>query len=126
MTIFFKILDYLSALAMGIGTLFLVTLVVGRGWNMFLAMVAGMVIGMGVLLLALILFCSFSTLFELVPKGMIITMVTGMVSGMAAANGQGFTLMASASAVFSFGTQIAIDLYNMKVSGEVTIDKDRQ
>lgn len=122
----FKILDYLSAVLMGTGTFVLAAIAVSRDWNMFVAMITGMVIGMGVLSLSLLLFISVSTPFELVPKGMMITMVTGMTSGMAAAiDGPDFVFMISASAVFSICAQAGFDLYNMKLKGEVPIEKER-
>lgn len=127
MKILFKILDYVCALFMGTGTLFLVTLAVSRGGNVFFAIIAGMMIGTGVLLLSLLLFSSFSTPFEIIPTGMIITMVTGMASGMAAAmNGADFAVMVSAAAVFSLCTQVGFDLYNIKLRGEIPVDRQQR
>lgn len=125
MKILFKILDYLTAVIMGTGTLFLVNLAVNKDWNMVFAMFVGMMVGTGVLLLSLLLFSSFSTLFEIFPKGMIITMVTGMASGMVAAiDALDFAFMVSAAAVFSACAQLGFDLYNMKLQGEVPVDKE--
>ena len=127
MKVLFKMLDYLSAVLMGTGTLFLVTLAVSKDWNMFFAMIVGMILGMGVLLLTLLLFIFISTPFEIIPKGMIITMSTGMASGMVTAiDGLGFVFMVSAAAVFSLCAQLGFDLYNMKLNGEVPVDKEQQ
>jgi hypothetical protein len=123
----FKILDYLSAVLMGTGTFVLATIIVSKNWNMVVAMIAGMVIGMGVLLLSLMLFVTVSTPFEILPKGMIITMVTGMISGMVTAvDGPDFMFMLSASVVFSLCAQAGFDLYNRKLQGNVPIDNERQ
>jgi len=126
MNVLFKILDYLSAVLMGAGTLFLVTLSVGKDWNMFFAMIVGMAIGMGVLVLSLLLFSSFSAAFEIFPVGMVITMPVGMAAGMImSGDGPDFVFMVSASAVFSVCAQLGFDLYNMKLKGEVPVDKEQ-
>jgi len=123
MKVLFKILDYLSALLMGTGTLFLVTLSVSSDWNMFVAMIAGMVIGMVVLVLALVLFSSFSAAFEIFPVGMVITMPVGMAAGMAVTVADpNLKCMVSGAAVFSLCAQLGFDLYNMKLQGEVPVD----
>jgi hypothetical protein len=119
--ILFKILDYTISALMGSGTLFLVSLVVSKDWNMFLAMAAGMVLGMIVLLIIVMLFSFISTPFELFPVGMVITMFTGMASGMALVMWEAdFQLMLSAAVIFLLFAQLVIDLYNMKLKGEVT------
>ena len=109
---------------MGTGTLFFVSLVVSESWNMFLAMIVGMVLGIVVLLLAVVLFVSVSTAFELFPVGMIITMFTGMTTGMIITIVEiDFKLMLLAATAFSLLAQFWIDLYNMKLKGDVQIDK---
>ena len=123
MKILFKILDYIISVIMGTGTLYLVSLVVSDSWNMFLAMAVGMVLGMVVLLLSVLLFVSVSTAFELFPVGMVITMITGMTAGMVITMVEiDFQLMLFASISFSLFAQLCIDLYNMKLKGEVPID----
>lgn len=122
----FKVLDYITAFLMGIGTLFLATIVVGNEWNMLLAMVTGMIAGMVVLLMALVLFSPFSTPFELLPKGMVITMATGMVAGMlVTVDGAETFFMIAASAVFSICVQAGFDFYNMKLRGDVPVDEEQ-
>jgi hypothetical protein len=124
MKILFKILDYMISVFMGTGTLFLVSLVVSASWNMFLAMIVGMVLGIVVLLLAVVLFVSVSTAFELFPVGMIITMFTGMTTGMVITIVEiDFKLMLLAAIAFSLLSQFWIDIYNMKLKGNVQIDK---
>ena len=109
---------------MGTGTLYLVSLVVSENWNMFLAMIVGMVLGMVVLLLSVLLFVSVSTAFELFPVGMVITMITGMTAGMVITMVEiDFQLMLFASIAFSLIVQFLIDLYNIKLKGEVPIDQ---
>ncbi len=109
---------------MGTGTLFLVSLVVSESWNMFLAMIMGMVLGIVVLLLTVLLFVSVSTAFELLPVGMIITMFTGMTAGMIITIVEiDFKLMLFAAIAFSLLAQFWIDLYNMKLKGDVPIEK---
>ncbi len=108
---------------MGSGTLYIVSLVVNENWNMLLAMIAGMVIGIVVLLISLLLFIFVSTAFELIPSGMIITMFTGMAAGMAmTAAEMDFRFMLSAVIVFSLLAQVYIDLYNVKLKGEIPVE----
>jgi hypothetical protein len=124
MKIIFKILDYITAALMGVGTVYFVSLAVSTNWNVFIAMIAGMVIGMAVLLFAVLLFSSFSTAFEIFPVGMIITMFTGMGAGMILSMEEpDFTLMLTAAIAFSLFSQLCIDLYNMRLKGEVPLDK---
>ncbi len=124
MKILFKILDYIISVLMGTGTLFLVSFVVSESWNMFLAMIMGMVLGIVVLLLTVLLFVSVATVFELFPVGMIITMFTGMTTGMVITIVEiDFILMLLAAIAFSLFAQFWIDLYNMKLIGDVQIDK---
>jgi hypothetical protein len=122
--ILFKMLDYLISVFMGAGTVFVVSLIVGEGWNMFIAMIAGMVLGMFVLLLTVMLFVYVSSAFELFHVGMVITMLVGMISGMAMAVGKAdFTRMLCAAIILSVLAQLCMDLLNMKLKGEVTVDK---
>ena len=124
MKILFKILDYTISVLMGAGTVCLVSLVVGREWNMFLAMFVGMILGMVVLVLIVLIFSPVSTPFELFPVGMIITMFTGMVTGMVYTRGEAdFTVMLVAAVLFSLSAQFAMDIYNMRLRGEVPIDR---
>ena len=124
MKILFKILDYIISVLMGTGTLFLVSLVVSESWNMFLAMIMGMVLGIVVLLLAVVLFISVATVFELFPVGMVITMFTGMTTAMVITIVEiDFKLMLLAAVAFSLFAQFWIDSYNMKLKGDVQIDK---
>ncbi len=124
MKILFKILDYIISVLMGTGTLFLVSLVVSESWNMLLAMTIGMILGIVVLLLTVLLFVSVSTVFELFPVGMVITMFTGMTAGMVITIVEiDFILMLLAAIAFSLFAQFWIDLYNMKLKGDVQIDK---
>jgi hypothetical protein len=115
-------LDYLSSVFMGAGTIFVVSLVVGEGWNMFIAMIVGMVLGMLVLLLTVMLFVYVSTAFELFPVGMIITMLTGMAAGMVLSMGEtDLALLLWAGIIYSILAQLCMDLYNMKLNGEVPV-----
>ncbi len=123
MKILFKALDYLIAIFMGTGTVFLVSLVVHESWNMALAMVAGMFLGMAVLVLAVLLFIYVSTAFELFPAGMVITMFTGMAAGMAITMMEtDLFFMLMAAVFFSVIAQFGIDMYNMKLQGDVTVE----
>jgi hypothetical protein len=124
MKILFKILDYLISVFMGTGTFFLSALVISESWNMFFAMIMGMILGTAVLLLSVLLFSSFSTAFEIFPVGMIITMFTGMAAGMVmAAGASDFLLMSLAVILFSLLAQLLIDLYNMKLKGDVPVER---
>jgi hypothetical protein len=83
-----------------------------------------MVLGMVVLLLSILLFISVSTAFELFPVGMVITMITGMTTGMVITMVEiDFQLMLFAAIAFSLFAHLCIDLYNMKLKGEVQIDR---
>jgi hypothetical protein len=124
MKILFKILDYILASLMGAGTFIAVSLVVSTSWNMLFAMLVGMVLGTAVLICAVLLFSSFSTPFEIFPVGMIITMFTGMASGMMLSiDEHDFILMLFSVIVFSLFVQLCIDMYNMKLKGEVPLDE---
>ena len=124
MKILFKILDYIVSVLMGTGTLLLVSLVVSENWNMFLAMIVGMVLGIVVLLLTVLLFISVTTVFELFPVGMVITMFTGMTTGMIITIVEiDFKFMLIAAIAFSLFAHFLIDAYNMKLKGDVQIDK---
>jgi hypothetical protein len=123
MKILFKILDYVASVLMGVGTLFIVSLVISESWNMFFAMIVGMVIGIVVLLLSVLLFSSVSTAFEIFPVGMVITMFTGMATGIVITIVEvDFILMLLTAITFSLFVQLWVDLYNMKLKGEVPVD----
>lgn len=123
MKILLKILDYIISVLMGVGTLALVSLVVSQDWNMFLAMIAGMLLGGAVLLSSALFFLSVSTPFELFPVGMVITMITGMAAGMLmSVSDLRFSSLLRDVVVFCFIVQIWIDLYNVKLKGEVPRD----
>ena len=124
MKILFKILDYIISVLMGTGTLFFVSLVVSESWNMFLAMIVGMVLGIVVLLLTVLLFISVTTVFELFPVGMVITMFTGMTTGMIITIVEiDFKFMLLTAIAFSLFAHFWIDSYNKKLKGDVQIDK---
>lgn len=124
MKIIFRILDYAISVLMGTGALFLVSLVVGEGWNMFLAMFVGMLLGLVVLVFSVLLFSPITTPFELFPVGMVITMVAGMGAGMAQAKGDtNCTVMLVAVVLFSLTAQVVMDLYNVRLKGEVPIER---
>ncbi len=118
--ILFKVIDYITSFLMGTGTLLLVSLVINDGWNMFLAMAVGMLLGNVVLLLIVVLFSSISTPFEIFPVGMVITMLTGMAAAMAiAAVAADFNSLLLPVTAFSVFTQLMIHLYNNSLKGEV-------
>ncbi len=120
----FKLLDYTVSILMGTGTLSAVYLIVDKEWNMLVAMIAGMVIGMIVLLLTVLLFIPISTAFELFPTGMVITMLIGMVVGMMTSmRNMDFMSMLFPVIGFSLFVQLLMDLYNLKLMGEVPLDK---
>jgi hypothetical protein len=124
MKILFKILDYTISVLMGAGTVSVVYLLIGMEWNMFLAMFVGMLLGMVVLVLIVLIFSPVSTPFELFPVGMIITMFTGMGAGMVQTQGEAdFTVMLVAAVLFSLSVQLVMDLFNMRLRGEVPIDR---
>ncbi|MFQ5712576.1 MAG: hypothetical protein ACE5GU_00920 [Candidatus Scalinduaceae bacterium] len=111
------------AILMGVGTLFLVSLVVGKGWNMFFTMIVGMVLGMVVLAVTVLVFSPICSLFQLFPSGMIITMLTGMAAGMIfAAKEMDFMIILWTIVTFSLFVQLGIDFYNMKLKGELPVD----
>lgn len=123
MKLFFIFLDYTIAVIMGTGTVLLVHSIINNNWNMFSAMIVGMILGTGVLLLSVLLFTPVATPFELFPVGMIITMFTGMGTGMAITMTEiDLRSMLIAAVVFSLLSQLAIDLYNRKLKGDVPYD----
>lgn len=121
--VLFIILDYILAVLMGTGTLFLVSLVVGRGWNIFAAMIVGMILGMLVLVMVAMVFGPISSLFQIFPSGMIITKLTGMVTGMLFAMVEvDFVMVFMITVIFSLFVQFVIDMYNMTLKGDVTVN----
>jgi len=122
--ILFKVLDYIISVLMGVGTLLLVSIAISEDWNMFLAMIVGMFLGMVVLFIIVILFSVVSSPFELFMVGMIITMFTGMAAGMVMAMKEvDLKLMFLAVLLFSLFVQIMFDLYNIKLKGDLPIDR---
>ena len=118
-----QLADYAAAIVMGLGTLFLVSAVVNDGWNMFLAMGAGMLLGVLVLVSTLLLFIRISTPFHIIPVGMIITMVIGMTVGMKFSAGFFNSVsMIPAVTLFSFVCQLVINRYDRKLQGEVPLE----
>ena len=118
-----KLVDYTIATLMGIGTLFLVSIVVGSGWNILFSMLVGMLLGTIVLALILILFIGVSTAFEIIPVGMPLTMIVGMLVGMK--NAAGWTNVVSmlpVVIVFSLLFQFGMNYYNQKIKGEVPLE----
>jgi hypothetical protein len=120
--ILFKLFDYAAALVMGAGTLFVVTLVVGGGWNMFLAMLVGMVLGTVLLVVFAVATAGLTTLFEVIPVGMVVTMIVGMGAGMAVAmTGAGFWSLFWPVVLYSMAAQLMMDVYNAGLKGEVQV-----
>jgi len=123
MKFLFKLADYLLAVLMGTAAVWLVSLVVDSGWNMYVAMFAGMFLGMLAVFPFLILSCGISTAFHIMPAGMPITMFAVMLTGMAIAMD-----VLSASRIYQMAiliaatVQLAIDLCDMKLRGEVSLD----
>ena len=120
MRFLFKLFDY--AIALLLGTLLSLALcgVIGPGWGMMPAMFVGMFTGMGLLLLFLPLVGLFSTFFNFMPPAMLIAMLGGMGGGMAVAAGTGFSTLFSTMLLFSATVQLLIDLYNHRLTGELT------
>ena len=122
--ILFKVLDYIIAALMGIGTLSTIYLIIDKDWNMPVGMFVGMVLGMLVLLLIILLFIPISTAFELFPVGMIISIFVGMVVGMMRSmESTAFMSMVFPVIAFSLFAQFIMDLYNLRLMGEVPVDK---
>jgi len=118
-----RLTDYILAIMMGTATVWLVLLVIGSGWGMFTAMFTGMLVGMLVVFPALVLSCGISTAFHILPAGMLITMFTGMATGMAIAGGSlSVSRLYTLAILIAATVQLAIDLYDMKLKGEVSLD----
>jgi hypothetical protein len=124
MRLLFKLLDYVLAIFMGIASVWLVSLVIGSGWNMFIAMLIGMLVGMLVVFPVLMLSCGFSTAFHVMPVGMLITMFTGMMAGMAIAmDALSLPQLYPLAILIAATVQLAIDRQDMKLKGEVPLGK---
>ncbi len=119
MKLLFKLFDYISALLLGTLASLAVYWVAAPGWNMALAMFAGMFIGMALLLLFLPLVGVFSTFFNFMPPAMIIAMLGGMGAGMAVSAGIALSGLLPVMLLFSVAVQIVLDLYNLMLIGEV-------
>lgn len=91
---------------------------------MFFAMVAGMIMGMVVLTVIVLIFGPICSIFQLLPSGMIITKLTGMATGMMFAMADvNFAMVFFVIVIFSLFVQFVIDLYNMKLKGDVIVDE---
>jgi len=127
MNLIFKVIDYAASLLMGAATVFFVSLFVNKGWNMAVAMVAGMLFGMIAFSLVTLLFVRVSTFFQIMPPGMIISMFTGMGAGMALSEADfDLALLLKVSAIFSIFVQYTMDLYNLTLSGEVPLGRKKR
>ena len=124
MNLILKIIDYIAAVLMGTGTVLFVSLFIDREWNMIAAMFAGMFLGMIVLLIIAILFVRVSTFFQIMPPGMIITMFSGMAAGMVLTSAEvdRFVLV-KVAVIFSLLIQYMMDLYNLKLKGDVLLGR---
>lgn len=108
---------------MGTGTVLLAQYVITNSWNVFFAMIVGMILGTAVLLVSVLIFTPVATAFELFPVGMIITMFTGMGAGMAITMSDiDFRSMFITAVLFSLLAQFVMDLYNRKLKGDVPLD----
>jgi hypothetical protein len=122
--IILKAADYAAAVTMGSGTVLGVSLLLDDEWNMALGAAAGMAIGLLVMAFVFILFMRITTAFHLFPVGMPVTMITGMASGMATASGRVSAGVLYAAAVgFSVLTQLAVDLTDAGLRGDVPVEK---
>lgn len=114
------IFDYFAALFVGGVTVFLVSMIVGKGWNMLLAMLAGMVSGAVVLILGIMIFGPVVSLFCIFPPGMIISMITGMSAGVFISKyGMDSSTLPACALSFAFIIQLAFHLYDHKMRGEI-------
>ncbi|MBE9503794.1 MAG: hypothetical protein IME96_06430 [Proteobacteria bacterium] len=119
-----KIIDYVAAVLMGTATVFFISLFVDKQWNMIAAMFAGMCIGMIVLFIVTILFVRVSTFFQIMPAGMIITMFSGMAAGMVLTSAEvDRVVLFKVAVIFSLLIQYMMDLYNLKLKGEISLGR---
>lgn len=116
--------DYLVAMLVGCASALLTAFVVSSGWPVIAGMLAGMILGMVVLALAVITLGRVGGAFEIVMPGMFTVMATGMVCAMAAVS-EGTTAadMAIFGAVVGVVIQSVFHLYDKSVHGEVLARK---
>lgn len=127
MNLIFKVIDYVASVLIGTVTVLFVSFFVGKEWNMVAAMSAGMFFGMIALVLVTLLFVRISTFFQIMPPGMIIAMFTGMGAGMVfSAADVDLPLLLKMSVVFSLFVQYAMDVYNLKLTGEVSYGRKKR
>jgi hypothetical protein len=118
-----KTADYAAAVLMGTGTVFLVSSLLGGEWNLFAGMAAGMVLGLLTMAVVFVLFMRVSTAFHLFPVGMPVTMITGMVAGMAVSEGVSSPgILYSAAAGYSILVSLAVDRLDARLRGDVPVE----
>jgi len=116
----FKIADFLIPTIVGGITGYFAFLFVSPGWNMMLAMLVGMLVGMAAQIPVMLIGMPLFGAFEIMLPAMSAGMASGMVSGMLAAK---FVLPGGASFLFGSGIGVLVILYvqiqNRKLQGEV-------
>jgi len=124
MRLLLKAADYASAVLMGTGTVFLVSLLVDDRWNAVLGMAAGMGLGIPAMGAAYIVFLRVTNPFNFFAVGMPVTMITGMASGMAAASGNLRPgVLYPAAVLLAVLAQWAIDRIDAGMGGDVPVEK---
>jgi len=115
-----RILDYLVvATAAGV-TALLAGYLIPSGWPVPAGMLAGMLLGVPVLLAAIIGLSWIANAFELLMPGMPSVMIVGMYGGMAAANGEpNLSTLLFIGVCVGLSIQAVFHVYDLKLHGEV-------
>ncbi len=119
-SILLRLSDYLVAVLIGSLCATVVYLAVSSSWSMPAAMLAGMALGMVVMIAVILPFALVGGIFEIIMPGMFIAMIVGMAGGMwvAAINTPAVVLIG-----FGFLTGLLIHglfhLYDRSLHGEL-------
>lgn len=116
----FRLGDYLAGMLTGVLTALAVRAVVGPNWDMVIAMLAGMAVGMGVHLSLLVLLTPLLGAFEVMIPGGIIGMYGGMLFGMRDAMQRDVISLSQAVAVggfFGFVVVLVIRWWDRQLQG---------
>jgi len=115
-----RVLDYvIVATAAGV-TALLAGYLIPSGWAVPAGMLAGMLLGVPVLVAAIIGLSWIANAFELLMPGMPAVMITGMYSGMAAVNGNpNLSTLLFIGVCVGLAMQTVFHVYDLSLHGEV-------
>jgi hypothetical protein len=125
--LYFRLGDYVAGAVTGVLTALAVRLIVGPQWDMVVAMLVGMGVGMLVHMTLLLLFIPLLGTFEVMMPGAVIGMFGGMLFGMRDSMQQAYVPMSTAlevGALFGFLVVIGIRWWDWQLKGGVLVNPE--